>query len=261
MIKVIITRGLPGSGKTTWAKKIMKDSPNSFKRVNKDELRAMLDDGKFSRDAEKFIVDARDALILAAIRKGKHVIVDDTNLASKHIDRITQLVKGEAKVEIQDFTDVTVAVCIERDLSRVASVGSKVIKQMYNQFLMGDVKKVEYVSGLPDVVICDLDGTLSLMNGRDPYDASTCENDLLNPVVAALLIGKDVIFVSGREEKFRDKTIQFLKKYQVRGKAIFMRETGDFRKDFIVLVLRSDKEKMILNESHGFVFLFGGHSV
>ncbi|NUR25646.1 MAG: AAA family ATPase, partial [Catenulispora sp.] len=40
MPKFILTRGLPGSGKTTWAK-----AQPGFVRVNRDELRTMLHGG------------------------------------------------------------------------------------------------------------------------------------------------------------------------------------------------------------------------
>ena len=81
MKKVYLTKGLPGSGKSTWAKEMVSKNPNSYKRVNKDDLRAMLDNGKHSEDAEKFILNVRDSIILLALENGKHVIVDDTNLA------------------------------------------------------------------------------------------------------------------------------------------------------------------------------------
>ena len=38
MKKVIITKGLPGSGKSTWAKKLIDKNPNQYKRINKDDL-------------------------------------------------------------------------------------------------------------------------------------------------------------------------------------------------------------------------------
>lgn len=43
MVTVYITKGLPASGKTTWAKEKTTSFPNSYKRVNKDDLREMLD--------------------------------------------------------------------------------------------------------------------------------------------------------------------------------------------------------------------------
>jgi len=45
MKKVILTKGLPSSGKSTWAKALVDESPNSYKRINNDDLRKMLDNG------------------------------------------------------------------------------------------------------------------------------------------------------------------------------------------------------------------------
>ncbi len=234
MLKVILTKGLPASGKSTWAKQLLAENPNTYKRINKDDLRAMLDNSKHSQDAEKFVLRVRDALILLALSEGKHVVIDDTNLAQKHETRIKQLVRGKAEVIIQDFTDVPLETCIYRDRMRQASVGEKVIRQMYKQFLQPPVKKVEIVEGLPHVIICDLDGTLALFNGRNPYDASTCANDILNPVVAQLLRGRKVILASGREEKYREPTLIFLKKHDIEYIDLFMRPTDDKRRDAVV---------------------------
>ena len=41
MLKIIITRGIPGSGKTTWAKDVVKENSN-YIRINRDDLRIML---------------------------------------------------------------------------------------------------------------------------------------------------------------------------------------------------------------------------
>ncbi|MFN5657022.1 MAG: AAA family ATPase, partial [Pseudanabaena sp.] len=57
MLTVYFTIGLPASGKSTWAKEKVNKSPNIIKRVNKDELRAMLDNSYFSKGNEKFVLD------------------------------------------------------------------------------------------------------------------------------------------------------------------------------------------------------------
>jgi len=234
MKKVILTKGLPASGKTTWAKKLINKNPNMYKRVNKDDLREMLDNSKWSKSSEKFILKIRDNIILEALDFGKHVIVDDTNLHPKHEINIKELVKEKAVVEIKDFTDVPLQICIERDLKREKSVGKKVIKNMYNSFLKKDVKPPKYNPELPDIVICDLDGTLALHNGRNPYDASTCDQDLLNAPVADIINHEKFILVSGREDKYRKQTLKFLTKYNIRYSKLLMRKTGDFRNDAIV---------------------------
>lgn len=234
MLKVILTKGLPASGKTTWAKEQLKLYPNAYKRVNKDDLRAMLDDSKYSSDAEKFILKVRDLIISEALANGKHVIVDDTNLAPKHVARIKQLIHGKAEMQIWDFTSVTPEECIKRDLKRCNSVGQKVIRDMYNQFIKPPRDVIQINPELPYAVICDLDGTLALLNGRSPYDASTCENDLLNVPVANLIENQKVILVSGREDKYKEQTEKFLNKYGIVYEALYMRKADDTRKDAII---------------------------
>lgn len=234
MLQVIIMKGLPGSGKSNWAKQKIAENPNSYKRISKDDLRDMLDNGIHSNDAEKFILATRDALITMALHGGKHVIVDDTNLASKHEDRIRLLVKGLAEVKIQDFTQVPIETCISRDLTRSRSVGEAVIRRMYNQFLKPVIEPIKHIEGLPHAVICDLDGTLCLLNGRNPYDASTCENDLLNEAVSSILTGRFVILTSGRDDRYREQTERFLSVHNIDYLALHMRKTGDTRKDSII---------------------------
>jgi predicted kinase len=51
--KVILCVGIPASGKTTWAKEQVKNGGGKWKRVNKDDLRAMVDCGQFSKSNEK----------------------------------------------------------------------------------------------------------------------------------------------------------------------------------------------------------------
>ena len=40
MAKIILCRGIQGSGKTTWAKQYCKEHPNTI-RVNRDDIRQM----------------------------------------------------------------------------------------------------------------------------------------------------------------------------------------------------------------------------
>ena len=81
MRKVTILRGLPASGKSTWAKEKVGKSNCAIKRINKDNLRAMLDSSKYSKGNESYILQLRDHILLTALDLGKSVIVDDTNFA------------------------------------------------------------------------------------------------------------------------------------------------------------------------------------
>ena len=241
--QIILTKGLPGCGKTTWCKQLQADNPGQYKHVSKDDLRAMLDGGKWSGGNEKLVIKARDMLINLALDAGKHVLIDDTNLNSVHEMHIRDLVKarGDTTVEIKDFTDVPLETCIERDLKRPDSVGEKVIRKMYNEWLRPTPPKIERDPALADCIVCDLDGTLALLNGRDPYNASTCEQDGLNTAVYETLSrfsddyrDHQVILVSGRMDTYRPQTEAWLMKHNVPHSALYMRPKGDMRKDVLI---------------------------
>ncbi len=95
---------------------------------------------------------------------------------------------------------------------------------------------------LPKAILCDIDGTLALLGNRDRYDPTTGE-DLLNHPIANILkvydnqnlFPIDLVLISGREDKYRDITQKWLQKHGITHyKNLYMRKTGDFRKDYII---------------------------
>ena len=96
-------------------------------------------------------------------------------------------------------------------------------------------------SWIPSAIIVDLDGTLALLNGRNPYDASTCENDALCPVVSEIIRNyvaangdRCVILMSGRMDEHREPTTRWLEKHSILWDHLHMRATGDGREDSVV---------------------------
>jgi predicted kinase len=134
MQKVIILSGLPASGKTQWANEQIKQFPNRYKNICKDNLRKMFDNSFWSHKNEDFIVKVRNSLILMSVESGFDVIISDTNLNPDHEIQIRLLVEGKAEVEIK-FLDVDVNECIRRDVLRQNPVGEKVIMDMYLKYL------------------------------------------------------------------------------------------------------------------------------
>lgn len=135
MKKIIMTKGLPASGKSTWAKQYQMENPNTV-RVNKDELRSMLHNGVHSKGRESFVLEVRDFIVETALADGHDVIVDDTNFHSKHKNALWRIAaKYNAILKVQDFTDVPLEVCIERDKNRPNSVGENVIRGMFNLYI------------------------------------------------------------------------------------------------------------------------------
>ena len=55
MRTVMILIGLPGAGKSTFAKELLRNEPRRWKRVNRDDLRALLDGENFIKENEEFI--------------------------------------------------------------------------------------------------------------------------------------------------------------------------------------------------------------
>jgi len=132
MNKVLILQGLPASGKTTYAKELV---DKGYKRVNKDDLRAMVDNGKYSRKNEKLILEMRDMLIDLSLINGYDVVVDDTNFEKKHFKQIALIADiNEADLDVKIFK-TPVEECIERDSKRENPVGEEVIMNMFNRYI------------------------------------------------------------------------------------------------------------------------------
>jgi tRNA uridine 5-carbamoylmethylation protein Kti12 len=234
-------RGLPASGKSTWAKELVEKEPGRWKRINKDELRTMLDNSKWSKQNENFVLVLRDYTITAALANHFNVIVDDTNLAPKHEETLKELAKNMgAEFEIKDFTDVDVAICIKRDMNRPNQVGKKVIMQMYNQFLRPPLSVIKEDPDLLTVLLVDIDGTLALFGKENPYDRDFSK-DKVNPAVLSIIKKYEddtpTIFVSGRKDTYYETTLEWIAKETGISKTnimLFMRKADDNRHDFII---------------------------
>lgn len=258
-MKIIMTKGLPASGKTTWAKQFIAERTTDYgekwKRINKDDMRAMLDNGVWNRENEHFVLLMRDTAILSALDHGFNVVVDDTNFAPKHETTLKEIAKlKKADFEIKDFTTVSLYECIKRDLQRANSVGQKVITRMYQQYL-SPLTRAYYLwnKDLPFAVLCDLDGTLALFEGN-PYKRDFLKDRGNKPVIEAVRAMKNagfpIIITSGRKAEFMADTKEWLKNQDIPYNDILMRSTGDNRPDFVV------KQEMFHFIASGYNILF-----
>lgn len=262
--KVTILKGLPASGKSTWAIDEVKNGQGNVKRVNKDDLRIMVDGGKYSKEREQFILKLRDNIIIDAMFNRKDIIVDDTNLHPKHEQHIRDLVEKfirsnngvgkvfdnfepyDIEVEVKDFP-ISLDEAIARDSKRGdKSVGAEVIFRMHQQFIRPQYQVTQNPQ-LPKAIICDLDGTLALHTNRGPFEYDKCDTDTVNEPLRFLIeqitgdggTHYDVIFLSGREDSCRAKTVDWLVKHldftkEYIEKNLFMRKAGDTRKDYVI---------------------------
>lgn len=244
-------KGLPGSGKSTWARSQMIDRPlnDELTIVTKDDIRREL--GGWSQEREKEVQRIRDSRIANALYHGHTVISADTNFARGHKLRLAQLARQNgAAFEVKKFV-VPVEECIRRDAQRAGDehVGRGVIERMVKDYHLDTdpewygpqptIVRYAPIARLPWAAICDLDGTLALPGDRDPYDESSCEHDAVNLPVLATLIGLhrmayQILYTSARREQYREQTLRFLRMHNAPPGELFMRATGDTRKDWVV---------------------------
>lgn len=238
MPKLIMCQGLPGCGKSTWAR-----DQKGYTVVEKDEIRRDLEAQGWvwsHQNEKKDVIPARDIQIMAILDFGGNVISADTNLG-KHEDHLRGLAsKCGADFEVKRFT-TSVEECIRRDSLREgkAKVGRDVIIGMAKKYL--GWKEPELGENLMSAIICDLDGTLAHHEGRrNPYDASKSDEDALDTTIKRLIevyyrmMHYQIIYVSGRQEKGREPTERFLAKHHCPPGPLWMRATGDTRSDAIV---------------------------
>ncbi|MEU6076158.1 AAA family ATPase [Micromonospora sp. NPDC047074] len=137
MARLIATRGLPASGKTTFARTLQP----SVVRVNRDDLRRMLHGERlFTQWAEWQVTVVQRAQVEALLRARADVCVDDTNLRSRTLrDWADLAARHGAEFEVHDFTDVPLAECLRRDAARPEAdrVGEAWIRRLHERYLEG----------------------------------------------------------------------------------------------------------------------------
>lgn len=262
MAKLTITRGLPGSGKTTYAEAWVMQDPARRVCINRDALRAMIhfDQRNSIHETEQAITKVSHDLARTYLRAEFDVIVDDTNLRQRHAREWATLAKvAGAEFEVKDFTQVPLETVLAQNLQRPASkvVPEEVIREMHTKFLNGralphpeanlpaaeDWEPWEPTLGLEHVYLCDIDGTIALCGDRDIYDGSKAHLDTVNEDVASIVrflstIGFRILFMTGRSDKYRLETVTWLAQHGFIGRGmkaeLHMRQEGDNRKDSVV---------------------------
>lgn len=273
--------GLPASGKTTYSHKWVEEDPKHRIRVNRDDIRRSL--GPYwIPSRESLVTQIEDSMTLQALKDGYSVINDNTNFNPKYslFNRNKEAIPVGVILKTVDFTDVSPQVCVRRDHGRSKSiqVGAKVIIAMAKKYLsdkypinekeekhlLSKLKydprltgQVQYDGNLPDCYIFDLDGTISLMDGRSAYDGESCGSDAPNhPVIDTLnklALTTKIFLFSGRNGESAEQTVAWLDAFDICYSGLHMRQPKDQRKDSII------KEEMyndIIKDKYNVVGIF-----
>jgi predicted kinase len=253
--KVLLNIGIPGSGKSTWSKDFLKKNPGWVK-IGRDDFRFMLrNEPMMDFRGENLVTELVFGAARKALLSGFNVILDNTHCKLSYINQAIEKLNDLADIDYRYF-DVPLATCTERDKARERSVGEEVIKRMHKDLVVtldvfdfqpkkkAERKRLDYSKAwdvsLRDAVIFDVDGTLAHMDGkRGPFDWHRVDVDRVDPVVARQFkmhkkAGDLVLVVSGRDESCRELTEEWLEFYELEHDGLFMRPTGDFRKDSLI---------------------------
>ena len=132
---VFVMCGIPGSGKSTWAKKNHPDLPI----VSRDIIRAKLgftsdEDEKavLTGGQEKQVTTEEYFQIAKYARKKQSFIVDDTNVVPKYRKELLSTLKSYGAKIVGVNIDTPLETCIER---RRGQIPEDVIRRIYNKRL------------------------------------------------------------------------------------------------------------------------------
>ena len=270
---MMIVRGLPGSGKSTFAKRWVSQDPENRVRVSRDDIRYQLY-GKYyglTISQESVVTKVEWGTIKAALSARQSVIIDNQNLKSAYVYPYLKIAL-EHKVPVlhKDFKvdiDVVLKQNSQRDPNRIVPE-DKILAFQRKYFKDGKFPEFPVLmenfdeqyfpdESLPKAILLDVDGTAMIMSPtRGPYDFHLVLDDAPNPAVittvqALKAQGIKVVVLSGRDDSCMEDTLLSLDVAGIEVDEIHMRITGDRRKDYIV-------KKEIFNEKirHNYNILF-----
>lgn len=267
MSKLKILIGPPLSGKSVYCEYLLKIEERWI-RVSRDDFRFMQFSQMLNPAGEAMITKLVDAAIESGLRAGCNVVVDATHCRKEYIQHYVTKFNHLADIEFKLF-DVSMENLLKRNERRARKLSPGLIRKFWEECfaLMGEIeegtfsldpipqKSKDYAipytpNGLPKAIIFDVDGTLALKGGRNPFDYEAAINDTLNLPLSFIYEevahwqdppydeysdpGYRIIILSGREDSGKETLKTWLEKFHLEYSELYMRKTGDHRKDSVV---------------------------
>lgn len=122
--KLILLHGLPGSGKSTFSEKYIQDHKNEdIVIVNRDTIRENLFGASYhdkapDKKSESQVSQVQDKMLRDALRSGKTVIDDNTNLNTRFMKNTTNVAEEYGATIEQQYFNISVDECKKRNKER-----------------------------------------------------------------------------------------------------------------------------------------------
>ena len=254
--KLILCRGIQGSGKTYFAKAWCAEDPKNRVRINNDDIRNML--GKYwVVEREPLVSEMKQYLTQAAMDRGYNIVIDNMNLNPKEVkfwEKVVELNNEDPdgykyEIEFKDFF-IPLEECIRRDAMRPNPIGEKVIRETwkrYKHFIQtSEVEKyvdnLRKYTGKPKCIVIDMDSTMCFNTTKRPWFGEGAAEGMINDVpntgvcemIRQLQDYYDIVVATGRDTTQAEVTKQWLSKQGINVDEFYFRTNKDFRKGVVV---------------------------
>jgi predicted kinase len=139
MRTVHVMQGLPASGKSTLARRLVADSGGRLRRIGLDDLRHMLDstgrETPWQRDRELSTERIQALIAREVVESGHDLVIDNTHLHPGQIEPVRAALAGlDVTWVVHDLTGVPLLTCVARDFRRARPVGEQAIRALHTRW-------------------------------------------------------------------------------------------------------------------------------
>lgn len=254
--KLILTRGIQGSGKSTWARQWVEEDPENRVRINNDDIRNML--GKYwVTSRENLVSSIKNNMAEEAINRGYDIVVDNMNLNPREVklwEKVVELNNEDPdgykyEIEFKDFF-IPLEECIRRDAMRPNPIGEKVIRETWKRYkhFIQTTEVEKYVdnlrkyTGKPKCIVIDMDSTMCFNTTKRPWFGEGAAEGMINDVpntgmcdiVRQLQEQYLVVVATGRDTTQAEVTKEWLSRQGINVDEFYFRTNKDYRKGVVV---------------------------
>ena len=256
MNKLILTRGIQGSGKTTWARQWVAEDPSSRVRINNDDIRNMLGN-YWVVGREPLVSEMKQYVTQAAMDRGYNIVIDNMNLNPHEVkfwEKVVELNNEDPdgykyEIEFKDFF-IPLEECIRRDAMRPNPIGEKVIRETWKRYkhfiqttqVENYVNNLRKYTGKPKCIVIDMDSTMCFNTTKRPWFGEGAAEGMINDVpntgvcemIRQLQDYYDIVVATGRDTSQEEVTRQWLAKQGINADEFYFRTNKDYRKGVVV---------------------------